>query len=158
MLEIFLSWIRMYGFSRTAVCVSRFVAKYGETKPRSNCIPSTNSVVLSIVFDSSTVITPSLPTFSIAPAISLPISISLLAEMDATCAISSLSLMTLDCFLISSTASSTALSIPRFNPIGLMPAATLLRPSLIMLYASTVAVVVPSPAISFVLVATSLRS
>jgi hypothetical protein len=76
------------------------------------------------------VITPSFPTFSIASAIVLPISLSLLAETDATWEISSLSLMSLEFFLISSTAISTALSIPLFNSRGVMPAATDLSPSL----------------------------
>ena len=111
-----------------------------------------------MVLDSSTVMTPSRPTFSIALAISSPMVRSLLALMEATCAISSLSLIILACFLISMTASVTALSIPRRIPIGLTPAATLFIPSLIMDQARTVAVVVPSPATSFVLVATSLRS
>ena len=42
------------------------------------------------VFDSSTVMTPSLPTLSIASAMSSPISSSLLAEIEATWAICSL--------------------------------------------------------------------
>src|SRR5437763_3273757 len=56
------------------------------------------------------------------------------------------------------TAAFTAASMPRLRPIGLAPAATLRRPSLTSACASTVAVVVPSPATSFVLVATSLTS
>src|SRR5699024_8709757 len=51
-----------------------------------------------------------------------------------------------------------ALSIPRPSTIGLAPAARLRRPSLMMACASTVAVVVPSPATSLVLVATALTS
>ena len=50
----------------------------------------------------------------------------------------------------------TALSIPLFKSIGLAPDATFLRPSLTIACASTVAVVVPSPARSLVLDATSL--
>ena len=46
--------------------------------------------------------------------------------------------------------------MPRFSPIGLAPAVTFLIPSRTMAWASTVAVVVPSPAISEVLEATSL--
>src|SRR5690348_13426994 len=42
--------------------------------------------------------------------------------------------------------------------MGLAPAVTFLKPSLTMAWARTVAVVVPSPAMSFVLVAASLRS
>ena len=48
--------------------------------------------------------------------------------------------------------------MPRFNPIGLAPAATFLRPSRTIAWASTVAVVVPSPATSLVAVATSRTS
>ena len=78
-------------------------------KPRSNCMPSTTSRLVSRLLDSSTVMTPSLPTFSMASAIRLPISVSLLAEMAATWEISSFSLMSLALFLMSSTAISTAL-------------------------------------------------
>ena len=53
---------------------------------------------------------------------------------------------------------STAFSMPRFSAIGFAPAATLRRPSRTMAWASTVAVVVPSPATSSVFLATSLTS
>ena len=82
--------------------------------------------------DSSTVMTPSLPTFSMASAMRLPISMSLLAEMAATWAISSFSLMSLALFLMSATATSTALAMPRLISMGLIPAATDFRPSLII--------------------------
>ena len=52
-------------------------------------MPSTTSSVVSSVLASSTVMTPSLPTFSIASAMILPIVASLLAEMVPTWAISS---------------------------------------------------------------------
>src|SRR5882762_10786086 len=55
----------------------------------------------------------------------------------------------------SSTTTSTARSIPRFSDIGFEPAVTDLSPSRKIACASTVAVVVPSPARSEVLVATS---
>ena len=48
--------------------------------------------------------------------------------------------------------------MPRFRPIGLAPAATFFRPSRTIAWASTVAVVVPSPATSLVAVATSRTS
>ncbi len=48
--------------------------------------------------------------------------------------------------------------MPRLRSIGLAPAATLRRPSFTMAWASTVAVVVPSPARSPVLDATSFTS
>src|SRR5690606_11607014 len=54
-----------------------------------------------------------------------------------------------------STTSETARSMPRFRSIGFMPAATSLTPSLTIDWASTVAVVVPSPAMSLVLEATA---
>ena len=59
---------------------------------------------------------------------------------------------------IDSTAASTAASMPRLSDIGLAPAATLRRPSRTIDHASTVAVVVPSPATSSVFLATSLTS
>ena len=57
-----------------------------------------------------------------------------------------------------STAASVALSIPRRMAIGLLPAAITRQPSLKMARANTVAVVVPSPAMSEVLLATSFTS
>ena len=59
---------------------------------------------------------------------------------------------------MASTAAAAALSMPRFKSIGLRPAATDFSPSTRMDCAKTVAVVVPSPAISDVLEATSLTS
>ena len=58
--------------------------KYGERYPRSNCIPSTTSSSFSSVEPSSTVITPSFPTFSIALAIISPTDVSEFAEIVAT--------------------------------------------------------------------------
>ncbi len=78
--------------------------------------------------------------------------------MEATCAISVLPPTSLDCFLMLSTAAWTPFSMPFFRPVGLAPAATLRRPSVMSAWASTVAVVVPSPATSLVLVATSFTS
>ena len=57
-----------------------------------------------------------------------------------------------------STTFATASSMPSFSSIGLDPAATRRRPSVTIAWASTVAVVVPSPATSLVLLATSLAS
>src|SRR5262249_49582497 len=51
-----------------------------------------------------------------------------------------------------------AASMPFLSAIGLAPAVTARRPPWTMAWASTVAVVVPSPAMSLVLVATSLAS
>ena len=68
----------------------------------------------------------------------------------------SLLLILIDIFLSSAVMSSTAFSMPCFMWTGLTPATTALRPSLKMASARTVAVVVPSPATSLVLQATSL--
>src|SRR5215211_8829174 len=118
-------------------------------------MPSTTSSSVSAVLASSAVITPSLPTFCMASAIIWPMVVSPLAEMVPTWAISSL----VETFLArawrSLTASSTARSTPRFRSMGFMPAATDLAPSRTMAWARTVAVVVPSPARSLVLDATS---
>ena len=100
--------------------------------------------------------TPSFPTFSIASAISSPISRSLLAEIAATWAISFLPVVSTEISCRFATTASTAFSIPRLSAIGFAPAVTLFRPSVKIDCASTVAVVVPSPAASEVLVATSL--
>src|ERR1700719_2620607 len=118
-------------------------------------MPSTTSSSVSSDLASSTVITPSLPTFFIASARKRPISASPLAEMVPTSAISSFEVMFLEFFFNSSTTASTARSMPRLRSIGFMPAATALEPSRTIAAASTVAVVVPSPAMSEVLDATS---
>src|SRR4051812_3624477 len=120
-------------------------------------MPSTNSSSMPNVFDSSTWTTPSLPTLSSASAICSPIEASP-AEMAATCAISPLPSTSRAWFLICSTVTPTALSMPRLRSIGFAPAATFFMPRLTIARARTVAVVVPSPATSFVLVATSLAS
>src|SRR5579883_3282778 len=118
-------------------------------------MPSTTSSSVERDFASSTVITPSFPTFFIASAIMSPISRSPLAEMVPTWAISSLVETFFERFLSSSTTFSTARSMPRRRSIGFMPAATAFAPSRTMAWARTVAVVVPSPAVSEVLLATS---
>src|SRR5688572_3069765 len=118
-------------------------------------MPSTTSSSESIVLDSSTVITPSLPTFSMASAIILPIASSPLAEMVPTWAISLCPLVGFDSFDSCSVTRATAASMPRLISIGLCPAATSFEPSRKIDWARTVAVVVPSPATSEVLLATS---
>ena len=120
-------------------------------------MPSTSSISIPKVWLSSTVMTPSLPTLSIASAIIEPISVSA-AEMPATWAIWSFESVSLARSLMEATAVSTAASMPFLSDIGLAPAATLRRPSRTMAPASTVAVVVPSPATSSVFLATSLTS
>src|SRR3954463_8112634 len=120
-------------------------------------MPSVNSRSIPKVWPSSTFTTPSLPTFSIASAITSPISSSP-AEMAATRAIWSLPETSLACERMFSTTWSTAFSMPRFRPSGFAPAATFFRPACTIAWASTVAVVVPSPATSLVAVATSRTS
>ena len=120
-------------------------------------MPSVNSSSMPKVFDSSTVTVPSLPTLSMASASTSPMAGSA-AEIDATWAISVLPSISFDCSAIDATAAATAFSMPRLEAIGLAPAATLRRPSRMSAWARTVAVVVPSPATSLVLVATSLTS
>src|SRR5947199_105458 len=93
---------------------------------------------------------------SASPSTSSAITRSGLADTVPTCAISSRPLVSLDTFLRASMMAGTALSMPRFRLIGSWPAATSLAPSVKMARASTVAVVVPSPATSEVLEATSL--
>src|SRR5580693_8571476 len=118
-------------------------------------MPSTTSSSVSAVFASSTVITPSLPTFFMASEIILPIVLSPFAAMVPICAISSDDCTFLARFSMSLTTALTAMSMPRLRSIGFMPAATSLRPSFMIEAASTVAVVVPSPARSLVFEATS---
>ena len=127
---------------------------YGDKYPLSNCIPSTTSKVVSSACDSSIVITPSLPTLSIASDMNFPISSSA-AEIAPTWAILSLESTVTLISRRRSTATLTALSIPFLIPIGLAPLVTFFNPSVIIACARIVAVVVPSPAISFVLFATS---
>ena len=91
-------------------------------------MPSTTSSDVSSVLASSTVITPSLPTLSIASAMILPIVRSLLAEIIPTWA-TMLPDTGRDIFLISSTMTSTAFSMPRLSSIGLAPATTFFAPS-----------------------------
>src|ERR1700730_6910806 len=118
-------------------------------------MPSTTSSSVSSDLASSTVITPSLPTFFMASERNLPISASPLEEMVPIWAISSFEVTFLEFLTRSATTASTARSIPRFRSIGFMPAATALAPSRTIAAASTVAVVVPSPAASADLEATS---
>ena len=76
----------------------------------------------------------------------------------ATWAISSWPLTGMAAALMAADSAFSAASMPIFICIGLAPAATFLRPSVTIAWASTVAVVVPSPATSSVLVAASLSS
>ena len=106
---------------------------------------------------SSTVTTPSRPTFSMAPATISPTRSSR-EETVATWAMASVSATSVARSRSSSTVFSTPAWMPAPSSSGLAPAATLRSPSLMMARASRVAVVVPSPALSLVRIATSLTS
>ena len=146
------------GFAKSHVCRFVSVIKYRLTNPLSNFIPSAISSSSLNVLPSCTVITPSLPTFSTADAISAPIAASLFALTVATCRISSDVRTFRDSCCSWPTTSRTASSIPSRRSIGFIPAATARTPSANMCRASTVAVVVPSPASSFVFDATPFTS
>ena len=120
-------------------------------------MPSTTLSSVRVVLDSSTVMTPSLPTFSMAPEISSPICSSP-ADTLATWAMSLEVETDLEMALTSSAATSAAFRMDLRSTMGLAPAATFFMPSLMMAWARTTAVVVPSPATSLVLVETSLTS
>ena len=130
-----------------------FVTKYGDLYPLSNWRPSTTSRYVSPVLDSSIWTTPSFPTFSIALEISLPTFGSLFAEIVAICSNwdSEEILSTLD--LSSLKTSSTALSIPRLISTAFAPSFNRCTPFFTNSRASNVEVVVPSPALSEVLIA-----
>ena len=120
-------------------------------------MPSVSSSSRPSVLPSSTVMTPSLPTLSKASDSSSP-TVSSCADRAATWATSSRPSTSR---AISTSLSETAVlaaSMPFFRLSGAAPAATLRRPSRTSAWARTVAVVVPSPATSLVLVATSLTS
>ena len=100
-------------------------------------------------------ITPSLPTFCIASAIIAPTSVSPFDDIVPTWAISADVETFFERLPSAVTTEATACSTPRFRSIGFIPAATAFEPSRTIACARTVAVVVPSPAMSFVFEATS---
>ena len=158
--EIFSSSTRMSGRSSTHSIRSGSVTKCALMYPRSNCMPSTTLTSVARPLPSSTVMTPSLPTFVNASASILPISASPLALMLATWATSSglATLIRLEIFWSLATTPSTAFCMPRARAIASAPAVMFLRASLNRASAMTVAVVVPSPATSLVLEAASFTS
>ena len=110
-----------------------------------------------MVLESSTVITPSLPTLSIASAMISPIcwSAAEISGRPGDLSVST-SLAVPDC----RHPGATAFSMPRLSSIGFAPAATVAQDALADhgLEPGTVAVVVPSPATSSVFLATSRTS
>ena len=79
--------------------------------------------MVSMFLPSSTVMTPSLPTFSKASAMMRPIAASLLAEIVATFWMSPLPLTGVERSLISDAATSTAAFMPRTSALASTPAA-----------------------------------
>mmetsp|Transcript_22963 Transcript_22963/g.54886 ORF Transcript_22963/g.54886 Transcript_22963/m.54886 type:complete len:346 (-) Transcript_22963:16-1053(-) len=144
--------------SNSVFCVLESVMKYGEMYPRSNFIPSTHSSSSWRVLPSWIVITPSLVTFSMARASSLPTSTSPFAEIVATCWMRSVPWTGCAIFLSSAITSFTDISMPRRTSVGFIPAATALHPSRKIERVRIVAEVVPSPATSLVLLATERTS
>src|SRR3954466_989226 len=156
--EIGSAVMRMYGSSRTVSIRLRSLIMYGEIQPFSTWTPSTYSTEIPGSSDSSTVTTPSEPTRSIASAIASPMTSSSLAAivaMWASCARPSIGRATR---CSSSTRHAVASSMPRRSSIGLAPSSSASMPSRTMAWASSVAVVVPSPVRSLVLLATSRTS
>ena len=95
-------------------------------------MPSTTSTVVSRLLPSSTVITPSLPTFWKQSAMISPIERSLLAEIAAMLMMSSV-LATLtgrEIFFSSATTALTAASMPRLIPLASYPATMFRSPAL----------------------------
>src|SRR5271156_3123568 len=148
---------RIRASSSTACWASKSVTKYADRKPLSKPTPSVNSSSVFSVDDSSTLTTPSWPTLVMASPPNLPICSSR-DDTVATCAIPFLPDTGVADASSASDSASAALPIPEPSAIGLAPAATLRSPPLMMACASTVAVVVPSPATSLVLVATDFTS
>ena len=109
------------------------------------------------VEDSSTVMTPSSPTFSMASPMRSPISWSREATAP-TEAMPRLPSTGVACSRSTSVIFSDAAAMPAPSAVGLAPAARLRSPSETRAWASTVAVVVPSPATSLVLVAAVFAS
>src|SRR3954463_16815912 len=149
---------RMYGSSRTVSIRARSLTMYGEIQPLSTFTPSTKSTAIPGISDSSTVTTPSGPTRSSASAIAAPMTSSSLAAIVAVCPSFSRPSTGRATRLSSSTRAAVASSMPRRSSIGLAPSSSAIMPSRTMAWASSVAVVVPSPVWSLVLLATSRAS
>src|SRR3954447_8690284 len=134
------------------------VAMYGEARPFSTSMPSTNSTEMPGSADSSTVTTPSSPTWSSASATASPISTSSLPAIVATWRRSSRPATGRAWPRRCSTTRWVATSMPWRSSIGLAPSSIVRMPSRTIPWASSVAVVVPSPVRWLVFVATSRTS
>src|SRR5215218_171789 len=131
---------------------------YGEIQPFSTCMPSTNSAATPGTSLSSMVTTPSAPTRSSASATAAPMTSSSFAAIVATCSSWSRPSTGRATRRSSATRHSVASSMPRRRSIGLATSSRARMPSRTMAWASSVAVVVPSPVRSLVLFATSRTS
>ena len=120
-------------------------------------MPSTTSNSVSIPFDSSMVIRRHCRLFSIASAMYFPNLFTTRRHSTNLCMASFESTME-EMLCSSSTATLVAISIPRRIPNGFAPAVTVFSPSRTIACVNNVAVVVPSPAMSFVFEATSETS
>ncbi len=156
--EIGSAVMRMYGSSRTVSIRVRSWTMYGEIQPFSTWTPSTKSTEMPGSSDSSTFTTPSAPTRSSASATALPMTSSSLAAIVAMCSSCSRPSTGRAVRLSSATRHAVASSMPRRSCIGLAPSSSARMPSRTMAWASRVAVVVPSPVRSLVLLATSRTS
>src|SRR4029077_13768317 len=121
-------------------------------------MPSTTSTLSPSALLSSEVTTPDSPTCSTARVMTSPIASSSPAANEAMRSRSLRPLTATACSVNACSTTGTVRSIPRRNRIGLAPASTARRPSRTIAWASTVAVVVPSPTIPLVFIATSLTS
>ena len=149
---------RTYGSSKTVSIRVVSWTRYGEKWPLSTWKPSTNSTSIPGSAASSIVTTPSGPTWCSACATARPIRSSSLAAIVATLVRSSSPETWRAPRRSSATTSSVACSIPRRSSIGLAPSSSAFMPSRTIACASSVAVVVPSPVRSLVLLATSRTS
>src|SRR6476659_1907074 len=121
-------------------------------------MPSTTSTVSPSVSLSSVVITPTSPTCSTARVMTSPIASSSLAANEAIRRRSSRPPIGTACSVRACRTTGTVRSMPRRSRIGLAPASTARSPSRTIAWASTVAVVVPSPTTPLVFIATSFTS
>mmetsp|Transcript_33075 Transcript_33075/g.78438 ORF Transcript_33075/g.78438 Transcript_33075/m.78438 type:complete len:301 (+) Transcript_33075:166-1068(+) len=137
---------------------SGLVTNCGEMNPRSICMPSCTSTLVSRELEDSMERTPSAPTLSRASAMSWPTNSSLPAEIEATALIWSKPETGRAFSRSFSMRKLQVLSMPRLTNTGFAPEVTTCMPNLMSSAASTQAVVVPSPAASLVRPATSLIS
>ena len=125
---------------------SWLLMKYGLRYPRCTRSPSVAVEYVSDVWECSTVTIPFLPTALYVSAITLPVDWSLLAEMVAT----SSSIAGVTFFALDFSRSTTWLEMSvmlRSTSMLLCSALICLRPASIKASVSTIAVVVPSPAL-----------